>query len=158
MRATLDADLVADLGPLDAEPLEQALAGAFYADVQSMRQAIRHQGSFNLLHLTSMFKVDVFVVKARAFDRSQVARRQLVLLSEEPERYACVASAEDTVQAKLESHRLGGAVADRQGRDVVGVFLVQGERLDLHYLGTMAAELGVSDLLEQALLSARARP
>jgi hypothetical protein len=105
-----------------------------------------------------LVKVDLFVAKARAFDRSQRARRQRVLLSEEPERYAYVASAEDTVLAKLEWFRLGGGVADRQWRDVLGVFLVRGERLDLDYLRKMAAELGVSDLLEQVLLAARSEP
>ena len=158
MRATMDADLVADLRLSDADPLSQALAGAFYADVESMRQAVRHRGSFNLIHLATMFKVDVFVAKARAFDRSQLARRQLVLLSEEPERHAWVASAEDTILAKLEWHRLGGGVADRQWRDALGVILVQGERLDLDYMRTMAAQLGVSDLLEQALQAAQAQP
>jgi hypothetical protein len=151
MRATMDADLVTDMVLSDAIPLVKALAGAFYADAETMREAIRHHSSFNLIHLATMFKVDVFVVKARAFDRSQLARRQLLLLSEEPERYAYVASAEDTILAKLEWYRLGGGVADRQWRDVLGVIMVQGERLDLVYLRTMAAQLAVSDLLEQAL-------
>jgi hypothetical protein len=151
MRATMDADLVTDMVLSDAVPLVKALAGAFYADAETMREAIRHHSSFNLIHLATMFKVDVFVVKARAFDRSQLARRQLLLLSEEPERYAYVASAEDTILAKLEWYRLGGGVADRQWRDVLGVIMVQGERLDLVYLRTMAAQLAVSDLLEQAL-------
>ena len=158
MRATMDADLVADLRLSDADPLSQALAGAFYGDAESMREAVRHQGSFNLIHLATMFKVDVFVAKPRAFDRSQLARRQLVLLSEEPERHAWVASAEDTILAKLEWHRLGGGVADRQWRDALGVILVQGERLDPDYMRTMAAQLGVSDLLEQALQAAQAQP
>lgn len=157
MRATMDADLVVDMASSDAGPLVQALAGAFYADAETMREAVRHQSSFNLIHLATMFKVDVFVAKARAFDRSQLARRQLVLLSEEPERYAYVASAEDTILAKLEWYRLGGGVADRQFRDVLGVIVVQGERLDFDYLRTMAAQLAVSDLLEQALQAADAR-
>ena len=60
MRATMDADLVADLRMEHAEPLAQALGDAFYADVEMMRDAIRRHGSFNLIHLETMFKVDVF--------------------------------------------------------------------------------------------------
>lgn len=151
MRATMDADLVVDLALPDVGPLARALIGDFYADVESMREAVQQQSSFNLIHLGTMFKVDVFVAKTRAFDRSQLARRQLVLLSEEPERQAYVASAEDTVLAKLEWYRMGGEVSERQWRDVLGVLLVQGERLDLDYLKQMATHIRVLDLLKLAL-------
>jgi len=151
MRATMDADLVADLRPEHAESLAQELGDAFYADVEMMRDAARCHGSFNVIHLETMFKVDVFVAKPRPFDRSQLTRRQLHLLSENPERYAYVATAEDIVLSKLEWYRMGGEVSDRQWRDVLGVIKVQGDRLDHDYLRRMAAELSVTDLLEQAL-------
>ncbi|HNR97594.1 MAG TPA: hypothetical protein PKO09_12805 [Anaerolineae bacterium] len=157
MRATMDADLVVDLTLSDTEPLARALIGEFYADVESMREAVQHQSSFNLIHLGTMFKVDLFVAKARAFDRSQLARRRSVLLSEEPDRHAYVASAEDTILAKLEWYRMGGEVSDRHWRDVLGVLLVQGERLDLGYLKKMAAGIDVLDLLELALQAAPVR-
>jgi len=151
MRATMDADLVADMRQEHVAPFVQALGEAFYADAEMMREAIGQHKSFNLIHLDTMFKVDVFVARPRDFDRAQLARRQLHLLAEDPERRAYVASAEDTVLAKLEWYWLGGQASDRQWRDVLGVLKVQGQRLDLAYMRHMAAGLGVQDLLERAL-------
>ena len=107
-----------------AGPIAQALGQEFYADPEMMRDAIRQHSSFNLVHLDTMFKVDVFVARGRDFDRAQLTRRQLHLLSEDPERRAYVASAEDTVPFKLEWYRLGGEVSDRQWHDVLGVLKV----------------------------------
>jgi hypothetical protein len=151
IRATMDADLVADLRLEQAEQLADALGKDFYADVGMIREAVRRHSSFNLIHFDTTFKVDVFVAKPRAFDRSQLARRQLQLLSEEPERYAYVISAEDTILSKLEWHRLSDEVSERQWRDVLGVLKVQGDRLDLDYLRRMAQELDVVSLLQRAL-------
>jgi hypothetical protein len=116
-----------------------------------MRDAIRRHSSFNVIHLETMFKVDLFVAKPRPFDRSQLARRQLHVLSEDPECHAYITSAEDIVLSKLEWYQMSSGVSDRQWRDVLGVLKVQGERLDHTYMHRMATELGVSDLLERAL-------
>jgi len=151
MRATMDVDLVADVHEEDVAPFVQALGDAFYADAEMMRGAIAQHRSFNLIHMDTMFKVDVFVARPRDFDRAQLARRQLHLLAEEPERRAYVASAEDTILAKLEWYRLGGETSERQWRDALGVIKVQGEHLDRTYMRRMAVKLGVADLLDRVL-------
>ncbi len=151
LRSTLDADLVADLHAAQAAPLAEALAGAFYVDAQSIQDAIARRGSFNVIHLETMFKVDIFVTRGRPFDQSQFERRAAVTLAAESDRTAFVASPEDVILAKLEWYRDGGSVSDRQWRDILGVLMVQAGRLDLDYLRHWAAALGVSQLLEQAL-------
>ena len=151
MRATLDADLVADMGQEHAQPLAQILGDAFYADVEMIRGAIRHHSSFNLIHLDTAFKVDVFIARPCEFDRSQLARRQLYTLSQDPERSAYVSSAEDIVLSKLEWYRLGREISDRQWHDVLGILKMQGPQLDRDYMRRMAVTLKVDDLLIRVL-------
>ena len=47
MRATMDADLVADLRLEQIGPLTESLGEAFYADPNMMREAIHQHASFN---------------------------------------------------------------------------------------------------------------
>jgi len=154
LRATMDTDLVADLRLEHAEPLARALGGTFYVDAESIREAVLHESSFNVIHLETMFKVDVFVVKKRPFHRSQMERRIAQVIATDPERTAYVATAEDTILAKLEWYRMGGSVSERQWRDVLGVMKVQADRLDVTYLRHWGAQLNVLDLLERALTEA----
>ena len=154
LRATLDTDLVADLRLEHAEPLARALGGTFYVDAESIREAVLHQRSFNVIHLETMFKVDVFVVKNRPFHHSQMERRMAQVIATDPDRTAYVATAEDTILAKLEWYRMSGDVSEQQWRDVLGVMKVQADRLDLAYLRQWAAQLNISDLLERAIKEA----
>ncbi len=116
-----------------------------------MRTAAVERRSFNLIHLATMFKIDVFVSKGRPFDRSAAERaRRHVIDDETPDGGFFVASAEDTVLAKLEGFRLGGETSERQWWDIVGVLRV-GADADRAYMNRWSAALGVSDLLERAL-------
>jgi arginine deiminase len=153
-RATMDVDLIADLQPEHVEPFARLLEDAFYVDTEAMRTAIHRRNSFNIVHRDTMIKVDVFIRGTRAYDRSQFSRRVLQSLATEPERSAFVASAEDTVLAKLEWYRMGGEVSERQWRDVQNILKVQADRLDRDYLRQWATQLGILDLLERALAEA----
>jgi hypothetical protein len=101
-----------------------------------------------------MFKIDVFVPKGRPFDDEAASRARAVDLDGRPGvRSFPVASAEDTVLAKLEWFRAGGGVSERQWHDVVGVLKVTPD-VDHAYLRRWASTLGVADLLERALAEA----
>ena len=148
-RTTIDSDIIAVLQLIHVQPFVQALKDEFYVDEGAMRDAISRRSSFNLIHLRTMFKVDIFVPKSRPFDRAQLANRRLRVVAEDPDRTAFVMGAEDTVLAKLEWYQLGGETSERQWQDVVGIVKVQGNRLDWVYMRQQARGLEVDDLLER---------
>ena len=151
IRSTVDTDIVADIHPESVDELTKLLEGEFYINPGMILDAIEHQSSFNIIHLETMFKVDVFILKQRPFDLTQMQRRILQIISDEPPQSAYFTTAEDIILAKLEWFRSGGEVSERQWNDILGVLRVQANRLDLNYLGKWAKELAVSDLLLQAL-------
>ncbi len=150
-RSTLDTDLVADIKPEHVAKLQKALHDEFYISAEEINYAISHRTSFNVIHFSSVFKVDLFVPKDRPFDMRQFRNRQLIVVASNPERSAYIASAEDTILAKLEWYKLGEEISDRQWLDILGVVRTQDRRLNLEYLREGAAELQVIELLEQAL-------
>lgn len=152
VRTTMDADIIADLHQEQVPSFLAALDKQFYVpDEFTIQEAIRLQRSFNLIHLDTMFKVDIFLPGDRDFDRQQLSRRIAEQVGTRPNSFLWVLSSEDVVLAKLDWFRLGGEVSERQWRDVVGVIKSQQANLDADYLRHWARNLGVLDLLEQAL-------
>jgi hypothetical protein len=150
-RLTQDLDLVIDLAPDQVPLFASRFQEDFYLDIEAIQSAIARRRSFNLIHLSSGFKIDLFPRGTTAFDRSELARCGLQRLVDEPPRDVVVTSPEDTILRKLEWYRLGGEVSDRQWNDILGVIQTQGPRLDLAYLRQWAREIGVDDLLARAL-------
>ena len=121
-----------------------------YVDEQMIRDAIERRSSFNVIHLETMFKADVFVFR-NELGREAMARRERYQLSDESASSIFLASAEDIILSKLQWFRLGKGTSERQWLDVLGVLQVQGNRLDFSYLQRMAGQMGVADLLRQAI-------
>lgn len=153
-RQTLDADLVVDLDAASVHAIADRLREHFYLDEERMAYAVSRRSSFNLIHLATGFKVDVFVKREGVFDDLELERSQLAELPEMGGRSVPVKSAEDTVLRKLQWFAEGGGVSDRQWSDVLGVLKAQGDRLDREYLATWAEELEIRDLLDRALSEA----
>lgn len=157
-RATNDVDLIANLREEHASPLRAALEAEHYIDEESIRDAVRHESSFNLVHYGTGLKIDVFVPADSEYEASVRAGRVSEPLGDAGStRRLWIASAEDTILAKLVWYRRGGEASERQWRDVQGVFELRGRELDLEYLRRWAPVLGVGDLLEEALMNARGR-
>ncbi len=150
-RATLDVDIVADLREQHVSDLIMRLQKHYYVDEERVHDAVRRRSSFNAIHLSTMLKVDVFILKARSYDQVAFGRsRKDTLVESENARRFALASPEDLILNKLEWYRQGGEVSERQWRDVVGIFKVQRQELDAEYLRRWAADLGLEELLQRA--------
>ena len=151
LRTTMDVDIVADIHPEKVSSFASKLQDAFYVDEQMIQQAIQRQSSFNLIHLNTMFKVDIFIPKARPFDNQQLSRRVAEKISPDSDVQIWVLSPEDIVLAKLDWFRIGGEISERQWRDILGVLKTQQNSLDIAYLKQWAQSLSVGDLMDRAL-------
>jgi hypothetical protein len=131
--------------------LAGALRGQFYLDEDAMREAVERHSSFNVVHLGTYFKADIFVAHDDEPSRLQMARSQRIRLSVDPPRDIVVASPEDVVAQKLYWYRLGDEVSERQWNDAIGVLKVAATGLDMAYLRRAAALLDVEQLLQRAI-------
>ena len=150
-RATLDVDIIADIKSEQVSDIFDSLNEEFYIDIEMIQDAIQHQSSFNLIHLETMFKIDVFILKNRQFDRQAFLRRVQKTVAEDTSQQLFFATPEDIILNKLEWYKIGEEVSDRQWNDIIGVLKVQGSGLDMVYLKKWAKELSVSILLKKAV-------
>ena len=153
-RSTADIDIVADVHSEQVIPLLTALQANFYVDEHAVREAIDRRQSFNAIHFDSVFKVDIFIPKSDEFSRKQIERRELRKLAPDVEQMVYVATAEDTILAKLRWYNSGGRVSNNQWTDVVGIIGGSSSRLDLDYLREWSEKLALTELLDQAFREA----
>lgn len=155
VRATQDVDIVAGIEPEHITSLIALLKDSFYLDDEMIRNAVKHNSSFNFIHLETMFKVDVFLLKERPFDKNQMERRTLQTIGESQAESVYMSTAEDIILAKLEWYREGGEISERQWRDILGILQLRSDQINVEDLRKWAKSLGVSDLLERALKEAQ---
>lgn len=149
IRSTRDVDVVVAVQPEQLLAWLAAVdAAQFYVPTESARSAIRNGGSFNILHLVSGAKIDVFVPEPN--DRlagALLARR----VRSEVFGVACwIASAEDVLLAKLR-WRLTTR-SERQWMDCGEI--VAAVPLDREYLWANADAYEVRDDLRELLREA----
>ena len=125
-RNTNDIDVVADLSAELVGEFCAVLSPLFYVEADTVALAIQRGRAFNVIHLKGAVKFDIFPVGEDRFARSELARRRYTTTTitgleniEFP-----VASAEDTILAKLVWFRKGGEVSDQQWHDILGVIHV----------------------------------
>jgi len=153
-RATVDADIVARVQVKQVPDLVKILSSLdYYVDDLAASRAIESERAFNAIHLDSAFKVDVYTARDE-FSKLEIERKMPENILPNSDTIVYIATAEDTVVAKLVWFRKGGEVSDRQWSDVLGVLKVQKGALDYDYITKWCEQLGVRDLLDKAMAEA----
>ena len=145
-RTTYDMNIVTDPSPASLD----ALLAAFdiervYVDRDVARDALRHRGMFNLVDMTSGWKIDFVIRKDRPFSVQELARRVEARVADVD---VPVASAEDTIIAKLEWAK--SSSSERQLVDVAGILAVRGNDLDVAYVERWVEQLELTDQWQRA--------
>ena len=106
-RATADVDLVTNLHPAHVEKLVSILKNDFFVDEQMIFDAIKTKSSFNIIHLSSGIKIDIFLLLDNEYSKRTVERIKKDTINDgigEIEIYLC--SAEDVIINKLTNERI----------------------------------------------------
>ena len=142
-RSTHDVDLVVQF---DASQQKQFCSEfqspEFYLSDAAIAQAIRTQGMFNLLHISSGDKVDFWLLKNSEFDQARFARR--MMFEVEPGSSIWITTPEDTIIQKLLWAKESGG-SERQFIDALRVYEMQFSKLDQGYLTTWINRVDVAN-------------
>ena len=154
-RSTMDVDIVADIQSFHISRLIQSLKSEFYIDADMVKGAIDRLSSFNLIHLETAMKIDVFIQKRGHYQDSALNRKQKdTLIENDKNSEFYFSSPEDIILNKLAWYEKGSRVSERQWLDVLGVIKVQGNSLDKDYLKNWAQKLAIYNLLVDAFKEA----
>jgi hypothetical protein len=147
-RFTNDIDVVVAL-PLDlVDPFCASFPEPeFYCYRDAVVQAIRERFQFNIIHLESGLKIDVFVPGDSEFDRSRMARAVRVRGRFGTE--TCFASPEDVIIKKLEYYREGES--EKHVRDIAGVLKMLADRVDRNYIANWTTRLELAEIWQDVL-------
>lgn len=155
VRYTEDLDLVINIQPSQVQPLINRMSGQFYiSDIAVSEAMVGQTSSFNVIHLETTEKADIFVMRSDAFSNSKMARRQLHIPDDDLSKSFYICSPEDTVLQKLVWFKMTRNQSQKQWRDILGVLKIQGARLDFDYVWEWANTLRLTEELTTALTEA----
>lgn len=148
-RLTHDLDIVIFLNMQNVQALIKEFSPDCYIDEESIKEAIRNKGMFNVIHHQTGLKIDFWMLKDDEFNRNLFIRRQQMEILTGV--FAWLATAEDVLLSKLLWYRM--TPSDRQLNDAKGILEVQGERLDMNYIKEWTKRLDIDTLLKQVIKS-----
>ncbi len=150
-RFTADIDIVVDLSAKQAAALCDAFPmPEYYVSREAAQEAVRLRRQFNVIHPASGMKVDLFLARTDAWGKSQIARRQRVLIL--PDLNGYMARPDDIIISKMIFYKEGGS--EKHLRDITGIVKERPEDVDRAYIERWTEELGLKetwDLVQKRL-------
>ena len=146
-RASNDFDLVIAPTPEQLRILKTILPEPqYYFDLADALDTLKRGQQFNIIDLTSGWKIDFIIRKPRPFSLSEFDRRFQIDFEGLP---IFMASAEDVILAKLEWATLSRS--ERQIEDAAGILRIRANELDRTYIQRWIEDLHVEEQWSRAL-------
>lgn len=150
-RSTQDVDIVSDINFELTDKIVEDLKSDYFILSEMITEAIKYKSSFNLIHLETMIKIDIFILKDEPYHKISIERISDDSIFPDQDSFKVkFSSPEDVILSKLKWYKEGNMISERQWLDVLGIIKVQNEKLDKIYLLKWAEELNILNLLIQA--------
>jgi len=141
-RLTLDMDVVIDLKETQAKDFVGQFGPEYYVNFESIIEAIKNKGHFNIIQSEEGLKVDFYVLPDDEFSKSEFSRRREEAF--DATRRAVFVSPEDIILKKLEWYKMGQS--QKHLDDIRGILAVSAAKLDISYIDSWSQKLGIVDL------------
>jgi hypothetical protein len=133
-RSTRDFDFIVNLQLNNIQTLLQAFKEGYYCEEDTVKEAVKHRGMFNIIDHASGFKADFIILKNDPFRQAEFERRRKVDFFDTS---VFVVSAEDLLLSKL--IWIQQIQSTLQMEDVKNLALI--ENLDWSYIYTWLEHL-----------------
>jgi len=143
-RMTRDIDIVVALSERDIGKFIRRFERDHYLEPETLREAVKNKGMFNLIHDQYIIKVDFVVRKDTPYRRREFSRKKKISVDGQD---LYVVAPEDLILSKLVWAK--DSQSEVQLRDVQNL-LQSVKGLDQRYLSRWAKQLGVDSLYRQA--------
>ena len=140
-RMTRDIDIILQVSYADIGKIVALFKKDFYIDENSVRQAVRDQSMFNIIHNESVIKVDFIIRKDEEYRKEEFLRKRKITIEGSQ---VSIVSPEDLILSKLVWAKTSQSAL--QLRDVKQMML-NVKQIDHEYLTKWSKTLGVEELL-----------
>ena len=144
-RMTLDMDVVVDMDITQVKKFVDSLKSDYYADINTIIDAINNKGHFNVIQSEMGVKIDFYILKNSPFDQEGFEGRHQEAFDNK--RQASFATPEYIILKKLEWFKMGES--QKHLNDIKGILKISGNKLNLLYIDEWAFRIGVSDIWQK---------